>query len=184
LKVLSVNLGRVREAVWRGESVPTGFFKAPVQGRVRVERERLEGDEQADLTVHGGPDKAVYVYPGEHYAYWRAELPGVDLPPGSFGENLTTEGLLEREVRVGDRLRIGTAEFAVTQPRLPCYKLSIRFRRADMVKRFWRSGRTGFYLSVEKLGEVGAGDVIEAETVDASAITIAELVATFKRDHE
>ncbi|HUL91246.1 MAG TPA: MOSC domain-containing protein, partial [Burkholderiales bacterium] len=122
-----------------------------MSGRVRVAALNLEGDRQADLSVHGGPDKAVYVYPSEHYGYWRRELQGMDLPWGSFGENFTTEGLSE-EFRIGDRLRIGSAEFAVTQPRMPCFKLAVRFGRADMVKKFMRSGRTGFYLSVTREG--------------------------------
>jgi len=145
---------------WRGKTVTTSIFKAPVTGRVRVSRLNLAGDEQSDLTVHGGVDKAVYVYPSEHYPYWREQLPDFPLPWGAFGENFTTDGLSEKDIHIGDRLRIGTAEFEVTQPRMPCFKLGIRFDRADMVKRFLRSGRSGFYLRVLKEGDVSAGDSI------------------------
>ncbi len=138
MKLISVNLGLPREITWNGGQVETGIFKKPVQGHVPVKRLNLTGDKQADLSVHGGPDKAVYAYPAEHYAYWRRELPDRDLTWGTFGENLTTEGLHESSVHIGDRFRIGTVELLVTQPRLPCYKLGIRFERPDMVKRFLR----------------------------------------------
>jgi len=150
MKLLSVNVGLPREIEWRGKLVRTSIFKAPVSGRVRVAALNLENDEQSDLSVHGGVDKAVYAYPSEHYPFWREELPGVDLPWGMFGENFTTEGLLEEAVHIGDRLQVGSAEFVVRQPRMPCYKLAIRFGRPDIVKRFLRSGRTGFYLAVRK----------------------------------
>src|SRR5262245_49320367 len=136
MKLISVSVGRPREVQWQGETVLTSIFKAPVAGRVRVGRFNIAGDEQSDLEVHGGRDKAVYAYPSEHYAFWRGELPGVELPWGAFGENLTTEGLLEGDVHIGDRLRIGSAEFVVTEPRMPCYKLALRFGRPDLVKRF------------------------------------------------
>jgi MOSC domain-containing protein YiiM len=141
--------------------VSTGIFKEPVAGRLMLRHNNLDGDRQADLTVHGGWDKAVYVYPSEHYAYWREELPGMPLPYGSFGENFTTEGLDESSVHIGDRFRIGGALVEVTQPRMPCYKLAIRFGRPDMPKRFHASGRCGFYLAVLQEGEVGAGDTLE-----------------------
>ena len=144
-----------------GKSVRTSIWKYPVQGRVRVSTLNLDGDQQSDLSVHGGVDKAVYLYPGEHYSYWRTQLPDVDLPLGAFGENFTTEGILEDEIRIGDRIRVGSAEFMVTQPRMPCYKLGIRFDRRDMVKRFLESKRTGFYLAVLREGEVESGDAIE-----------------------
>src|SRR5262245_1593175 len=147
-KLVSINVGLPREVEWRGRMVMTSIFKSPVRGRVRARKLNIDGDQQSDLSVHGGVDKAVYVYPSEHYEYWHAELPGVELPWGVFGENFTTEGLHEDAVHVGDRLRVGTAEFVVTQPRLPCYKLGIRFGMPDMVKRFQHSGRTGFYLAV------------------------------------
>jgi MOSC domain-containing protein YiiM len=135
--------------------------KSPVSGTVRVSSTNLEGDRQADPSVHGAPKMTVYVYPSEHYAFWRQELPGMDLPWGAFGENFSTEGLLEDDVRIGDRLSIGSAQFAVTQPRMPCFKLGIRFGRQDMVKRFARSGRSGFYLTVLREGEVSPQDRIE-----------------------
>jgi MOSC domain-containing protein YiiM len=182
MKVVSVNVGLPREVVVRGETVLTSIFKEPVAGRVRVETLNIEGDRQSDLTVHGGAEKAVYVYPSEHYAFWRQELPDFDLPWGSFGENLTVEGLFEDRVPIGDMLEIGTASFVVTQPRMPCYKLGIRFGRMDMVKRFLRSGRSGFYLSVSKEGEIGAGDAIEWTPSHDPAITVAEFVSLYAGD--
>ncbi len=148
MRVVSLNVGLPREIEWRGQSVRTSIFKTPIDRRLRVTTLNLEGDEQSDLSVHGGVDKAVYAYPFEHYGFWRRELPEVDFPWGAFGENLTIEGLLEEDVRIGDLLRVGSAEFVVTQPRMPCFKLGIRFGRPDMVKRFLRSGRTGFYFAV------------------------------------
>jgi MOSC domain-containing protein YiiM len=179
MRVVSVNVGLPREVEWRDEVVATAIHKAPVSGPVEVKRLNLAGDRQADLSVHGGPDKAVYAYPSEHYPYWREELPGVALPWGAFGENLTVEGLSEPELRVGDVLRIGTAELVVTQPRLPCYKLNARFQRPDMVKRFLRSGRTGFYLAVLKEGRLAAGDPIELVPTERSAIGVTEVVTLY-----
>jgi MOSC domain-containing protein YiiM len=179
MRVLSVNVGLPRAVEWRDQAVETAIFKAPVAGPVPVTRLNLAGDRQADLTVHGGPDKAVYAYSSEHYAYWRAELSGVALPWGAFGENLTVEGISEADLRVGDGLRIGTAEFVVTQPRLPCYKLNARFQRPDMVKRFLRSRRNGFYLAVRKEGHLTAGDRIELVPADRSAIGVAEIVTLY-----
>lgn len=174
-----MNVGLPREVLFRGEAVETSIFKDPVEGRVRVRRLNLDGDKQSDLTVHGGAEKAVYVYPSEHYAYWREELPGVDLPWGSFGENLTVEGLAEDRVQIGDRLEIGSASFVVTQPRMPCFKLGIRFGRMDMVKRFLQSGRSGFYLSVSREGDVAAGDAIVLTPSQGPAITVAEFVTLY-----
>ena len=179
MKVISVNVGLPREVVVRGESVLTSIFKDPVAGRVRVDWLNLVGDRQSDLTVHGGVEKAVYVYPSEHYAFWREELPGVELPWGSFGENLTVDGLTEDSVQIGDVIEIGSASFVVTQPRMPCYKLGIRFGRLDIVKRFLRSGRSGFYLSVLREGDVGAGDSIVLTPSQAAAITVAEFVSIY-----
>lgn len=160
-KVVSVNVGRERLVPWRGRMIPTGIFKEPVAVRISVRDDRVEGDTVADLRVHGGWSKAVYAYPAEHYAFWREELPGHDLPWGTFGENLTTEGLREDGVAIGERFRIGSAELEVTEPRLPCFKLGIKIGRPDMVKRFLESRRTGFYLAIVHPGDVGAGDVIE-----------------------
>ena len=175
MKVMSVNVGVPREIEWRGEVVRTSIFKAPVAGRVRVGRLNIQGDQQSDLTVHGGTGKAVYAYPSEHYAYWRKALPGIDLPWGAFGENLTTEGLLEGKLHIGDRIRAGSAEFVVTQPRMPCFKLALRFGRPDMVKRFHRSGRTGFYLAVAQEGEVAAGDPVDVLTEDENRVTVTDV---------
>jgi MOSC domain-containing protein YiiM len=174
MQVISINVGLPREVEWRDQIVQTSIFKEPVAGRVRVARMNIDGDQQSDLTVHGGAGKAVYVYPSEHYEFWRKELPDADLPWGAFGENLTTSGLSEEDVRIGDRYAIGSAEFVVTQPRMPCFKLTIRFGRADMIKRFYRSGRSGFYLAVAKEGEIGAGDEISLLSRDDDAMTIAD----------
>lgn len=182
MKLVSVNVGLPREVDWRGRRVRTSIWKAPVEGRVRVSRLNLAGDGQADLAVHGGPEKAVYAYPSEHYEYWRRELPGVDLPWGAFGENLTTAGLLEHEVRIGDRLRVGSAEFVVTQPRMPCYKLGVRFDREEMVKRFLQSGRSGFYLAVSREGEVGRDDPVEFKGRSEHDVTVADVVALYSHD--
>jgi MOSC domain-containing protein YiiM len=182
MKLLSVNVGLPREIEWNGKIVRTSIFKAPVTGRVRVAKLNVEGDQQSDLTVHGGSDKAVYAYPSEHYAFWHQELPGVDLPQGVFGENFTTTGLLEETLHIGDRLRIGSVEFVVTQPRMPCFKLGIRFNRPDMVKRFLQSGRTGFYFAVLKEGEVAAGDSIELLERDENNIPVADVVNLYRGD--
>jgi MOSC domain-containing protein YiiM len=181
MKVLSVNVGLPREVQWRSELVATAIYKAPVTGPVLVRRLNLEGDRQADMTVHGGPEKAVYVYPSEHYEYWRKELPGAPLPWGAFGENLTTTGLLETAVRIGDRLQIGTSEFVVTQPRMPCFKLNVRFQRPDMVKRFLGSGKSGFYLAVLKEGQLTTGDEIHLTPTDERAIGITDVVKLYTR---
>ena len=175
MRLVSVNVGGPREVEWRGKSVRTSIFKQPVQGPVRVQRLNLAGDEQSDLSVHGGVEKAVYAYPCEHYAYWRDQLPGVALPWGAFGENLTTEGLDEDEVRIGDRLGIGSAELLVTQPRVPCYKLGVRLGRPDVVKRFLRSGRSGFYLAVLREGLIAAGDPIRVLPSEAPSLAVAEV---------
>jgi MOSC domain-containing protein YiiM len=174
VKVVSVNMGLPRELTWKGAPVTTGIFKAPVKGRVRVRALNLDGDRQADLSVHGGRDKAVYAYPSEHYALWEQEFPELELPWGMFGENLTTEGLREESVCLGDRFRIGSAEVQVTQPRIPCYKLGIRFGGEEIISRFLESGRSGFYLAVVREGELEAGDVIEVLERDASGVTVAE----------
>ena len=162
MKLISLNTGLPREVTWHGRVVTTGIFKHPVQGRVALRTLNLDGDRQADLTVHGGVHKAVYCYPIEHYRFWHDELPGRELPMASFGENFTTSGLAEDSVHLGDRFSVGSAEVVVTQPRLPCYKLGVRFQSDDMVKRFLASGRTGFYVAVTREGDVGAGDEIEA----------------------
>jgi MOSC domain-containing protein YiiM len=179
VKVVSINVGRPREVVAEGRIVRTSIFKDPVSGPVRVSQLNLEGDAQSDLSVHGGLDKAVYAYPSEHYAYWRGELPDAELPWGAFGENLTTEGLSEESVQIGDRLKIGSAAFVVRQPRLPCFKLGIRFGRPDMIKRFLKSGRTGFYLAVVEEGEITAGDAIEWLPTKKQSISVSDVARLY-----
>ena len=175
MKLLSVNTGLPREVQWNGQAVVTGIFKQPVSGRVPLRRMNLDGDRQADLVVHGGEHKAVYCYPIAHYDYWRKELPDRELPMGSFGENFTIESELEDAIHLGDRFSLGTAEVVVTQPRLPCYKLMIKFGIADMIKRFLSSGRTGFYVLVAREGEVGAGDQIHRIARDPDGIPVSEI---------
>jgi MOSC domain-containing protein YiiM len=175
MKIVSVNVGMPREVVWKGVPVLTAIFKEPVDGPVRMGEMNLAGDQQADLTVHGGAQKAIYGYPVEHYEYWRHELPDVTFSWGRFGENLTTEGLLEDTLCIGDRLQAGSAILMVTQPRLPCYKLALRFGRDDMIKRFLRSRRSGFYFSVAQEGEVSAGSGIEVLSRDPNQVTVADI---------
>jgi len=182
MKLISVNVGLPREINVGGKTVRTSIWKDPVEGRVRVSTLNLDGDRQSDLTVHGGVDKAVYVYPIEHYSYWAAQLPEVMLPMGMFGENFSAEGILEDQIRIGDRLRIGSAEFMVTQPRMPCYKLGIRFNRRDIVKHFLRSQRTGFYLAVLREGDVGEGDKIDFIDQQKTGVTITDIVSLYSTD--
>jgi len=184
MKIVSVNVGRPREIDWKGKTIRTSIFKEPVQGRVRLEALNFVGDEQADLSVHGGPQKAVYGYASEHYDFWRQELPGVHLPWGAFGENLTTEGLLEEEINIGNRYQLGSAVVMVTQPRIPCYKLGVRFGRDDIVKRFLKSGRPGFYFSVIQEGEVGAGDALELVYREAADVTVADILRLYVTDKQ
>jgi MOSC domain-containing protein YiiM len=179
MKVVSVNVSLPRDVTSQGQVVRTGIFKQAVEGRVAVRRLNLDGDRQADLTVHGGPFKAIYCYPSEHYGPWKAELDGRELPIAIFGENFTTEGLDEQSVHLGDRFSIGSAQVIVTQPRMPCYKLGIRFQSATIVKQFLASGRSGFYLAVEREGEVGAGDRITPLEQDREAVPVAEITRQY-----
>jgi MOSC domain-containing protein YiiM len=173
--VISVNVGQPRDVPWKHTQVSTAIFKSPVDGPIDVKTLNLRGDQQADLAVHGGPNKAVYGYPSEHYSYWRTELPHADLAWGAFGENLTTRGLLEDQLHIGDRLRIGSALLMVTQPRVPCYKLTIRFDRDDMIKRFIASQTSGFYFAVVEEGQLAAGAPIEIAHRDPAAVSVADI---------
>jgi MOSC domain-containing protein YiiM len=179
MRLISLNVGLPREVSWQGGTVTTGIFKQPVAGRVRVRQLNLDGDRQADLDVHGGPSKAVYVYPSEHYPYWRDKFPDIEMPWGMFGENFTLEGLLEDQVNIGDRLRIGRAEFMVTEPRMPCYKLGIKFGRKDIIPRFLKSRRSGFYLAVLEEGEVGAGDAVRRVSKAERSVTVTDIVRIY-----
>ena len=179
MKLVSVNTGLPREVQWHGRIVTTGIFKQPIENHVAVRNLNLDGDRQADLTVHGGEYKAVYCYPVAHYDYWTRELPGQQLPMGMFGENFTTDGLLEDSVYIGDQFSVGSAEVIVTQPRLPCYELGVRFQSDDMVKRFLASGRTGFYLAVTHEGEVGASDEIKVIDRDPNRVPVSEITRLY-----
>ncbi len=183
-RILSINVGQPRAVQAGDRKVLTSIFKTPVQGPVALRRYNIEGDRQSDLSVHGGPNKAVYLYPSEHYPFWAAQLPDLDLPPGALGENLTTEGMLEDEVHIGDVFRIGTAAVKVSQPRMPCYKLAIRMNRSDMVKRFWASGRPGIYFSIVEEGQLEAGDRIDLLEADPRRVSVADVVRVYKRETE
>jgi len=182
MQVVSVNVGKPQEYEWKGSRVRTAIFKSPVEGPVAVAKLNLERDEQADLTVHGGVNKAVYAYPSEHYAYWQTQLLGYSLASGNFGENLTTTGLSEETIHIGDQLEAGTALFIVTQPRTPCYKLGIRFNREDMTKRFYESRRFGFYLRVLRQGALQAGSAIAVVGQDPNAVRVADVIRLFAGD--
>jgi MOSC domain-containing protein YiiM len=182
--IISLNIGLPRLVETHSGPVATGIFKEPVAGAVMLRTLNLDGDRQADLSVHGGVSKAVYAYPVEHYQFWNRELPEMELPYGMFGENFTIKGLLEDEVNVGDRFRVGEAELMVTEPRLPCYKLGIKFGRTDTIRKFLQSRRTGFYFAVLKEGEVAAGDAIELIHRNENALAISDItrVYAFEKD--
>ncbi len=182
MRIVSLNVALPRFTTYKGATIHTGIFKKPVTGRVMLRSLNLDGDRQADLSVHGGPYKAVYGYPSEHYDYWRWELPATDFTWGMFGENFTTEGLYETDLHIGDRFRVGSALLMVRQPRVPCYKLAAKFQCDDILGKFLLSGRSGFYFSVEQEGDVGAGDSIELVEQQLDAITIAEMNRLYVRE--
>lgn len=184
LKIVSVNVGQPREVEWKGGTLTTAIYKEPVVGPVAVGQLNLAGDAQADLSVHGGPTKAVYGYPSEHYAFWREELPDVDLPWGMFGENITTAGLTEDEMQIGDQFRVGTVDLVATEPRMPCSKLSARFDRSDMVKRFLRSERTGFYFAVAREGHFEAGDSVQVLARAEHGVTMADITRLYSTQRD
>jgi MOSC domain-containing protein YiiM len=182
MQIISLNVGLPREVNWQGRTVSTAIFKEPIEGRRQLRSLNFDGDQQADLTVHGGIDKAVYAYPVEHYAYWRKQLPEMELPWGMFGENLTVAGLVEDAVNIGDRFRVGNAELIATQPRMPCYKLGLKFGRADIIKQFSDSRLTGVYFAVTQEGEVGAGDRLELISRDPNHVTVADITRLYVRE--
>jgi MOSC domain-containing protein YiiM len=179
MNLVSVNCGLPQNVVWHGRTITTSIYKEPVEGRITLRTLNLDGDRQSDLTAHGGKDKAVYCYPIEHYAFWNQELSNRPLPMGAFGENFTIQGLLDDSVHIGDRFSVGSAEVIVTQPRLPCYKLGIRFESDDMVKRFLDSRRMGFYLAVRREGDVGAGDEMIKLSADPISIPVPEITRLY-----
>ena len=182
MKLISVNVGLPRVVMSNGDAVSTGIFKEPVAGRVMLRTLNLDGDRQADLSVHGGPSKAVYAYPSEHYEYWKRELPEMKLPWGMFGENFTTVGLFESELNIGDKFHVGSAVVMVTEPRMPCYKLGIKFGRPDIVKRFLASERTGFYFAVLQEGEVGASDSIDLIERSKDSVKVSDITLLYTRE--
>ncbi len=183
MKLISLNVGLPRPLTWQGETFETGIFKDPIEGRVMLRTTNLDGDRQADLTVHGGPNKAVYAYPSEHYEAWNAELTTPVHDWGAFGENFTIAGLLETDVSVGDRYRLGSAVVKVTTPRLPCFKLAAKFQGNEIIARSLRSGRSGFYFSVIEEGEVGAGDAFDLLEQEDPTLTIAQVNAIYSAKH-
>jgi MOSC domain-containing protein YiiM len=184
MKVLSINVGLPKKVLFNGQTVTTAIFKDPVKGPIMLRKLNPDGDRQADLTVHGGVDKAVYSYPAEHYDYWRKQFPNIDLNWGMFGENFTTEGLMEDAVNVGDQFQIGSAKLVATQPRMPCYKLGVRFGRMDVVRRFLASGRPGIYFKVLKEGQVQVDDKIEIIRKDKNNVTVKDIVHLYvNKDH-
>jgi len=184
MKLISLNVGLPRQVNFRGEVVNTGIFKEPIQRRVKLRKLNLDGDKQADLTVHGGIDKAVYSYAKEHYEFWRKDLQDVSLSWGMFGENFTTEGMFEESVNIGDTFQIGTTRVIATQPRMPCYKLGVKFGRMDIIKRFLASGLTGIYFKVLQEGEVGVGDEIKLINRDQNNVTVRDIVRLYTVDRE
>ena len=183
-KILSINVSLPEEIDFEGQKVTTGIFKKPIEGRIMLRTLNLDGDKQADLTVHGGPDKAVYAYPIEHYEFWRKVYPDMEMPNGMFGENFTIEGLMESEVSVGDAFEIGSSKVIATQPRMPCYKLGVKFGRMDVLKKFLASGRSGIYFKVLEEGEVGAGDSIVQIKNDTNRVGISDIVRLYASDRE
>jgi len=179
MKVLSVNVGLPRNVLFNGQIITTAIFKDPVNGPIILRKLNLDGDKQADLTVHGGIDKAVYSYPEEHYDYWRKQFPNMDLVWGMFGENFTTKGLLEDAVNVGDQFQIGSAKLVATQPRMPCYKLGVRFGRMDIIRKFMASGRPGIYFKVLTEGEIKTGDKIKVIKRDKNNVTVKDIVTLY-----
>ena len=176
-RLISVNVGAIRELTSRGRLVRTGIWKEPIGSRaVRIGRINLDGDDQADRTVHGGVNKAVYAYAAEDYEHWR-EHEGVVTSPGLFGENLTVEGVDLNLTQVGERWQIGTALLEVTQPRLPCYKLGIRLGDSGFPRRFVAVARFGAYFRVVQEGEVRAGDAVYISPPKGKSITLREMGA-------
>lgn len=182
MRIVSVNVSLPRTVTLNGRRATTGIVKQAVDGPVRLRTLNLDGDGQADLSVHGGPNKAAYVYLVEHYAFWREELPEMTLPFGMFGENFTAEWMCEDAVNIGDRFRAGSAEVVVTEPRLPCHKLAAKFGRHDIIKRFLASGRTGFYLAVAREGAVRSGDPVELIERDRHGVTVADITRLYAHD--
>jgi len=176
MRVISVNVGLPIKVNFGKEIVNTAIFKNPIKHRIKLYKLNLEGDKQADLTVHGGIDKAVYSYPSEHYKFWKKEIKDFEYSWGTFGENLTTEGLVEDVVNIGDKFRIGSAKVVATQPRMPCYKLAVRFGRMDIIRRFMESERSGIYFKVAQEGEIGVEDKIELIKTDENKVTIRDIV--------
>ena len=179
MKVFSVNVGLPRKVIFNGQNVTTGIFKDPIKEPVIVRKLNLDGDKQADLIVHGGLDKAVYSYPKEHYSYWRNQFSNLDLVWGMFGENFTTEGLMEDNVNIGDHFQIGSAKLVSTQPRMPCYKLGVRFGTMEIIRRFLSSGRSGIYFKVLEEGMVQPGDEIKIIKKEKNNVTVKDIFCLY-----
>ena len=174
MKVLSVHVGSLQEMLRNGKKIQTGIYKRKTEGPIKVTRLGLEGDDQANKKLHGGIYKAICVYPSEHYDLWKEELGKPDLSFGDFGENLTTVGLMEGDICLGDRLRIGSVEIVVTHPREPCITLNARLDTKDLSVRIRKSGRSGFYCSVEREGTIENGDSIEYISRDENKVSVSD----------
>ncbi len=186
MQLISINVSLAREVHYQGRTVSTGIFKKPITGAVQVSKLGLQGDQQADLSVHGGIDKAVYLYPNEHFNFWSDQYPQREFSAGLFGENLTTIGLLESEINVGDILRIGDVEFMVTIPRMPCFKLGIKMGDPGFIKAFLEANRSGFYLKVLKEGIIEADQPVAVTGGDGYGLKIAEVsrLYTLEKDNQ
>lgn len=180
MNVLSTNIGQPKEVLWQGRPVTTGIYKEPVNS-ITVTKFCVEGDTVSDLTVHGGESKAVYGYPSEHYEFWRKEFPKMNMTWGMFGENITTEGLFENELMIGSQYRIGSALLEVTEPRIPCYKLGMKFGTTTMIQRFMKSRKSGFYFTVSREGTIKPGDQITLENTSDSGYSILDVVNNYSR---
>lgn len=183
MRVETIAVGRPRVVEWKGDGVRTSIFKTPVPGPVRAVRHNLEGDRQSDLEVHGGEYKAVYAYAAEHYPWWERRL-GRELEPANFGENLTISGFAEPDVCIGDVFRVGGAELEAAIPRLPCYKLSIRFGDPAMVKKFTQARRWGIYFRVAAEGEISVGDRVEIAERHPARVPVYEVARVYAFDRE
>jgi MOSC domain-containing protein YiiM len=181
MKVLSTNIGQPKEVLWQGVKVKTGIYKEPVEA-ISIRKFFVEGDNVSDLRVHGGESKAVYGYPSEHYEFWGNEYPALTMNWGMFGENITTEGLLEKEILIGSVYRIGTALLRITEPRMPCFKLAAKFGSVDVIRRFMKSRKPGFYFAVLEEGIVKSGDAISMEREGEPGYTLVDEVRSRQRD--
>lgn len=175
LKVVSLNVGKVKEVTYDGKTIRTGIYKKPIQEPLEAKGINIEGDDQGNRKTHGGIDRAIYSYPMEHYSYWKKQYPTKELPFGMFGENLTTEGLLEKDVKVGDIFKIGTTKIMALQPRMPCYRLGYKFDDEKIIDKFLETDYCGIFYRIIKEGKLQVGDEINLIKSDPDSMTIVEI---------